>query len=81
MNLEMPSAADTQQLRTLLLVVLGIMIITIPVIALIVVAKVQAQRRQRPSAKAGNPASPDESAATTQAPSHPDKDSGPAAKP
>jgi hypothetical protein len=48
MNLEMPSPAETQHLRTLLLIVLGIMIVTIPVIALIVVAKVKALQCQRP---------------------------------
>lgn len=56
MNLEMPSPAETGQLRTLLLVVLGIMIVTIPVIAIMVVAKVQAQRRQRPPGADTKPA-------------------------
>lgn len=55
MNLEMPSPAETGQLRTLLLVVLGIMIVTIPVIAIMVVAKVQAQRRQRPPGREATP--------------------------
>lgn len=49
MNLEMPSAAEADSLRTILLIVLGVMILTIPVICVIVVAKVTAQRKQRPA--------------------------------
>lgn len=48
MNVEMPSPETTEHLRMLLLIVLGIMIVTIPVVALLVVAKVKAQQRQRP---------------------------------
>lgn len=48
MNLEMPSPEQTESLRTLLLIVLGVMIVTIPVVCLLVVAKVKAQQRQRP---------------------------------
>ena len=47
MNLEMPSAGEVDSLRTMLLIVLGVMIVTIPVVCLIVVAKVKAQRRGR----------------------------------
>jgi hypothetical protein len=32
MNLEMPSPEQTESLRTLLLIVLGVMIVTIPVV-------------------------------------------------
>ena len=49
MNLEMPSPAETDSLRTILLIVLGVMILTIPVVCVIVVAKVTAQRKQRPA--------------------------------
>lgn len=52
MNLEMPSASDLSHLRTLLLIVLGVMIVTIPVVALLVIAKVRAQRRQGPRPEA-----------------------------
>ncbi len=48
MNLEMPSPEQTESLRTLLLIVLGVMIVTIPVVCLLVIAKVKAQQRQRP---------------------------------
>ena len=48
MNLEMPSAAEAESLRKVLLVVLGVMIVTIPVVCLLVVAKVKAQRRRGP---------------------------------
>ena len=48
MNLEMPSPEQTESLRTLLLIVLGVMIVTIPVACLLVIAKVKAQQRQRP---------------------------------
>jgi uncharacterized membrane protein YgcG len=48
MNLEMPSPAETDSLRTILLIVLGVMILTIPVVFVIVLAKVTAQRKQQP---------------------------------
>lgn len=48
MNLEMPSAGEVESLRTMLLIVLGVMIVSIPVVCLMVVAKVKAQRRARP---------------------------------
>ncbi|MES2470169.1 MAG: hypothetical protein V4675_22950 [Verrucomicrobiota bacterium] len=57
MNLEMPSPEQTESLRTLLLIVLGVMIVTIPVVCLLVIAKVKAQQRQRPvPGKEGRPA-------------------------
>jgi hypothetical protein len=60
MNLEMPSPEQTESLRTLLLIALGVMIVTIPVVCLLVIAKVKAQQRQRPvPGKAGRPASHD----------------------
>lgn len=77
MNLEMPSPAETGQLRTMLLVVLGIMIVTIPVIAIMVVAKVQAQRRQRPPGREAKPeadALPGEAAPHSKPTAHPDHD-------
>ena len=49
MNLEMPSPAEADSLRTILLIVLGMMILTIPVVCVIVVSKVVAQRKQRPA--------------------------------
>ena len=54
MNLEMPSAGEIQHLRTILVIVLGIMVVTIPVVAILVIAKVRAQQRQGspPRAKA-----------------------------
>ena len=45
MNLELPSPAEADSLRTILLIVLGVMILTIPVVCVIVVAKVTAQRK------------------------------------
>ena len=48
MNLEMPTPGEAGQLRTILRIVLGVLIVTIPVIGLIVVAKMQALRKQRP---------------------------------
>ena len=60
MNLEMPSLEQTESLRTLLLIVLGVMIVTIPVVCLLVIAKVKAQQRQRSvPGKEGRPASHD----------------------
>jgi uncharacterized membrane protein YgcG len=60
MNLEMPSPEQTESLRTLLLIVLGVMIVTIPVACLLVIAKVKAQQRQRPvPGKEGRSASHD----------------------
>ena len=60
MNLEMPSPEQTESLRTLLLIVLGVMIVTIPVVCLLVIAKVKAPQRQRPvPGKEGRPASHD----------------------
>lgn len=57
MNLEMPSPEQTESLRTLLLIVLGVMIVTIPVVCLLVIAKVKALQRQHPvPGKAGRPA-------------------------
>ena len=47
MNLEMPSPAEADSLRTILLIVLGAIILTIPVVCMIVVARVTAQRKQR----------------------------------
>ena len=47
MNLEMPSPAEADSLRTILLIVLGAIILTIPVVCVIVVARVTAQRKQR----------------------------------
>lgn len=62
MNLEMPSPEQTESLRTLLLIVLGVMIVTIPVVCLLVIAKVKAQQRQRPvPGKEGRVASHDAS--------------------
>ena len=62
MNLEMPSPEQTESLRTLLLIVLGVMIVTIPVVCLLVIAKVKAQQRQRPvPGKEGRAASHDAS--------------------
>ena len=49
MSLEMPSPAEADSLRTILLIVLGVMILTIPVVCVIVVARVTAQRKQRPT--------------------------------
>ena len=49
MNLEMPSPAEADSLRTILLIVLGVMILTIPVVCVIVVSKVVAQRKQLPA--------------------------------
>lgn len=46
MNIELPSPAETEHIRTILLIVLGVMIVTIPMVALIVIAKVQAQRKR-----------------------------------
>ncbi|MES2708232.1 MAG: hypothetical protein V4726_16685 [Verrucomicrobiota bacterium] len=45
MNLEMPTPAETESLRKLLLIVLGVMIVTIPVIGILVVAKIKARQR------------------------------------
>ena len=60
MNLEMPSPAEADSLRTILLIVLGVLILTIPVVCVIVVAKVTAQRKQRPAPdKGGDRASQD----------------------
>ncbi len=44
----MPSPAEADSLRNLLLILLGVMILTIPVVCLIVVSKVMAQRRNTP---------------------------------
>ena len=49
MSREMPSPAEADSLRTILLIVLGVMILTIPVVCVIVVVKVTAQRKQRPT--------------------------------
>ena len=49
MNLEMPSPAEAGSLRTILLIVLGVVILTIPVVFVIVLSKLMAQRKQRPS--------------------------------
>ena len=49
MNLEMPSPAEADSLRTILLIVLGVMILTIPAVCVIVVSKVVAQRKQQPA--------------------------------
>ena len=54
MNLELPSPAEADSLRTILLIVLGVMILTIPVVCVIVVAKVTAQRKQRLPQNQGN---------------------------
>ena len=60
MNLEIPSPEQTESLRTLLLIVLGVMIVTIPVVCLLVISKVKAQQRQRPvPGKEGRSASHD----------------------
>lgn len=45
MNLEMPTPAETESLRKLLLIVLGVMIVTIPVIGILVIAKIKAKQR------------------------------------
>lgn len=51
MNLEMPSPAEADHLRTILLIVLGVVILTIPMVMLIVLSKVMAQRKQNPPGK------------------------------
>ncbi|RYD33279.1 MAG: hypothetical protein EOP86_13765 [Verrucomicrobiaceae bacterium] len=45
MNLEMPTPTETEGLRKALLIVLGVMIVTIPVIGILVVAKIKARQR------------------------------------
>ena len=69
MNVEMPSAGEIQHLRTALLIVLGIMIVTIPIVAMLVIVKVKAQQRQGPpktkSPEAGD-ASPPTSASAAR---------------
>ncbi|MDB6134928.1 MAG: hypothetical protein JWM59_3171 [Verrucomicrobiales bacterium] len=56
MNLEMPTPAETEGLRKALLIVLGVMIVTIPVIAVLVVAKIKANQRDRERRPAPPPA-------------------------
>lgn len=51
MNLEMPSPAETESLRKLLLAVLGVMIVTIPFVAVLVIAKLKARQREYPHKK------------------------------
>jgi heme/copper-type cytochrome/quinol oxidase subunit 2 len=56
MNLEMPTPTETEGLRKALLVVLGVMIVTIPVIGVLVVAKIKANQRNRERRPAPPPA-------------------------
>lgn len=56
MNLEMPTPAETEGLRKALLIVLGVMIVTIPVIGVLVVAKIKANQRSRERPPASPPA-------------------------
>lgn len=61
MQLDMPSPAEAETLRTILLVVLGVMIVTIPIVCLLVVSKVLAQRRQFPKNQVASPGPPSSS--------------------
>ena len=74
MNLEMPSAGEIQHLRTVLVIVLGIMVVTIPVVAILVIAKVRAQQRQGPPrAKAPGKTIPPSNSTDEAAPGSPDQ--------
>lgn len=52
MNLEMPGPGEVSHLRMVLLIVLGIIIITIPAVMVIIVAKLKARPPVRPGGTA-----------------------------